>query len=405
MKKVLALIIAAMMIVSMIPVMAITTSAADVEGDWTTWRSAGGYEPPEEGEEEAYTPAPGFEYNDEGFHMTSANYANCTPFGTIQSKEPMSIKDGIYMELRVDQYAYAGEDGTADHWISFNLWDSAKIAPGNTDDYGSGWLSLCRTPGAGGAGSAQSFNSGTGLWKHHGDANITPEVDENGKEIYTFEVAYDGTNYTISICGVPVLGTADITSHLDSLNADGEFYVGVTFHTGATGTNLEATMLKFGTSAEDAEKPIGSDSQAPEENPIVIADIADSSTIEAGKPCMIFDANETSWGGKISTQHMTMEAQGNGAFKIMPTQVASFYMWSVKKSVSYEAADFPVVAILIEDPNEIFEAGVLRYCAGLNMTADDTYMLEYSIYDDNCKFYGEDGEFTLMIIDLKELLE
>ena len=43
MRKVLALIVAAMMIISMIPVMAITTSAADVEGDWTTYRAASEY--------------------------------------------------------------------------------------------------------------------------------------------------------------------------------------------------------------------------------------------------------------------------------------------------------------------------------------------------------------------------
>ena len=87
MKKVLALLIAAMMIVSMIPVMAITASAADVEGYWTTYRSATDYEEPEEDEEPAYKPAPGFEYTSEGFHMTTADYTSTTPFGTIQSKD------------------------------------------------------------------------------------------------------------------------------------------------------------------------------------------------------------------------------------------------------------------------------------------------------------------------------
>ena len=83
MKKVLALIVALMMIVSMIPVMAITTSAANVPGDWTTWRSAGGYKEPDEGEEPSYCPAPGYEYTDEGFHMTSADYTGHTPFGIM----------------------------------------------------------------------------------------------------------------------------------------------------------------------------------------------------------------------------------------------------------------------------------------------------------------------------------
>lgn len=62
MKKLIALVIAALMILSMIPVMAISTSAA-VEGMWTTYRGAGSYpalddEPPEDGEEVLYPPRP-----------------------------------------------------------------------------------------------------------------------------------------------------------------------------------------------------------------------------------------------------------------------------------------------------------------------------------------------------------
>ena len=79
MKKVLALIIAAMMIVSMIPVMAITTSAADVEGDWITYRSAAGYEEPEEDDEPSYTPAPGYEYTDEGCVVLQPDWTDITP--------------------------------------------------------------------------------------------------------------------------------------------------------------------------------------------------------------------------------------------------------------------------------------------------------------------------------------
>lgn len=405
MKKVLALIIAAMMIISMIPVMAITTSAADVEGDWITYRSAADYEEPEAGEEESYKPAPGYEYTDEGFHMISPDYTGTTPFGTIQSKEPVSIKDGVYMQLRIDDYGYGGENNSADHWISFHIWDSQKIAPGD-GNYGQGWVSLNRTPGAGGSGNSQSFNSTPGgLETWHGDVNITPELDDNGKEIYTFEIAYDGTNYTISICGVAVAGNgAAITDHLNSLNADGEFYIGVTFHSGVAGAKNEATILKFGTSAEEAETPIGSDSAEPEDNINVTAPLGDSSTVPEGQPAMIFDANETSWGGRPATQHLVVDAQGNGSFKLTPTQGAPFLQWSIKKSISWQAQDFPVVAFLIEDPNEVFEGGVLRYSAGLNMSADEVHKLDFSVWHDSSVIYGEDEQYALIVMDLKELL-
>ncbi len=412
MKKVLALIVALMMIVSMIPVMAITTSAAEVDGDWMTYRSAGGYKEPEPGEEESYTPAPGYEYTDEGFHMISADYTGCTPFGTIQSREPVSVKDGVYMELRVDQYPYGGEKGTDDHWICFSIWDSEKIAPGNTLDYGQGWLSLCRTPGEGGSGSAQSFNSGNtgnGIWQHHGDVTITPELDADGKEIYTFEVVWDGSNYNIAICGVAVQGAANIASHLNGINPDGEFYIGVTFHSGAANQPIEATMLKFGTSKETAETPVGGDSKEPEENVNVKAEIADSNSIEVNQPCLLLDAQESSSKtSSMGTQGMTLTAQGDNSYRIDVNQLPGFHQWPIKNSLSYQAADFPVVAVFYHDPNEIFESCTLRYAAGDVMTADDVHIFNFSIYDENYDnnvlIYDEDEYYKCVIIDLREYL-
>lgn len=417
MKKVLALIIAAMMIVSMIPVMAITTSAADVAGMWTTWRGASSYDEPEAGEEvEPPTPAPGYEYTNEGFHMISPDYSNCTPFGTIQTIDKVSIQDGVYMEIRIDDFSYGGKEegaanngyGAADNWIGFSIWDSQKIQPGDTA-HGQGWVGLTRHRAT---IEVESFVSNDVTFAGgHKTPNsvITPELDENGKEIYTFEIAFDGTNYTISICGVPVAGGTDISKHLNTLDPNGEFYIGVTFHSGVAGGVAEATILKYGTSEDDATVPQGTDSKEPEINERVVAEIADSSTVPAGQPALLFDANETSWNGKIATQDMELEAQGNGSFKILPSNPVGFHMWRIGTDYSYEAQDFPVIAVLIEDPNEIFEKCTLRYSAGKNMSADDVHILDFSIYDENYEgnvsYYGEDEEFTLMVIDLKALLD
>ncbi|MBE6585737.1 MAG: hypothetical protein E7645_04320 [Ruminococcaceae bacterium] len=408
MKKTLALIVAILMVVSMIPVMAVTTSAVDVQGDWVTYRFSGGYKEPAEGEELSYTPAPGYEYNDEGFHMTSADYTGTTPSGTIQSREKVSIKDGVYMELRIDQYPYGGEAGTADHWICFSIMDSQKLEPGNTTDgYGQGWQSLVRTPGNGGGGPFQSFVVGEGStgWQHQGNTTTTPTVDpETGKEIYTFEITYDGTNYTAAVCGVAANGSPAITKKLNELDPNGEFYIGVSFHAGVADAPLEATILKFGTSKETATVPMGSDSELPEENINVKAPIADSSSIETNKPCLRFDTTETSYSGKIPTSGLNLTAQGDNSFKVEPGVATCYFTWGMRNSLSYEASDFPVIGIFVQDPNELMDGGMIYYCAGKNMSADGAHIVDYSMYDDTTKVWGENGDYIFMLVDMRELL-
>ena len=58
MKKALSILMILLMIISTMPVMAIHSSAAEVMGDWTTYRASDGYNPPPEGEDPSYTPAP-----------------------------------------------------------------------------------------------------------------------------------------------------------------------------------------------------------------------------------------------------------------------------------------------------------------------------------------------------------
>ena len=73
MRKLIALIVAAVMLLTLIPVMALTSSAAEVEGMWTTYRHAGDYYDPEDlepGEEPpVYKPEAGYTYTDEGFKL------------------------------------------------------------------------------------------------------------------------------------------------------------------------------------------------------------------------------------------------------------------------------------------------------------------------------------------------
>lgn len=409
MKKTILMFLAVAMIMALLPTMAISSSAVDVPGDWVTYRGANHNDEPPPSEDNPCTPAPGYEYNDEGFHMISADYTGATPYGVFSSKEKVSVKDGVYMELRIDQYPYGGEKGTADHWISFAIWDSPIAAPGNTnpeDGYGQGWLGMCRTPGKGKSGPVMCFMqmySPTGSLGQ-GQANITPEVDENGKEIYTLDVDYDGSNYNISICGVPMPGAA-MTEKLNQLNADGEFYIGVVFHAGVANANIEATILKYGTSKETAEKPIGSDSKAPEENYLVTAPVADPSTVPQNKPCLLLDATESSCTNDFPTQDMFVTPQGNNSLKIEPFASIGYFMWGIKRPLSFEAKDFPIIAFMIEDPNSVVGSGSIRYSTGENMAADDVHIFDYSLFDEQlCTYYGEKGEYTYVLIDMREML-
>ena len=81
-KRIIAMLIAAIMVLSLVPVMAISTSAAN-EGMWTTYQSASAYEitdgtrPPESG----------YGYTDEGLTIVQPDWTGETPFVTVSSKE------------------------------------------------------------------------------------------------------------------------------------------------------------------------------------------------------------------------------------------------------------------------------------------------------------------------------
>ncbi len=220
MKKLIALVIAAVMVLSMVLVMTITTSAVDIEGDWVVYRSPEDYDVDLEAGE-FYKPAPGYEYTYEGFTTIPADYTNMTPFFTVQTREAQSLKDGIYLQFRVDEYSYEG----GDHWISFNLSDRANVQPGDIA-YGNNWLTLMRGAGNG-TTDCQSFvttqttEDGVGSFAHVGSTNPKIPMDDDGREIYTLEVEWTGSGYEVKVCGQLVAGNSTVSSKLMSFNENG----------------------------------------------------------------------------------------------------------------------------------------------------------------------------------------
>ena len=151
-KRIISLLISAIMLLTMLPVVTLTTEAANIEGDWTTYRTASEYDDPDaefdpDAEPSVYKPEAGYTYTDEGFTVVPADYKDTTPFMTVQSKEQQSLKDGIYLQFRIDDYSYNGGTG-ADQWICITLNTKTKVEPGNPE-FGGNWLTLIKGTGDG----------------------------------------------------------------------------------------------------------------------------------------------------------------------------------------------------------------------------------------------------------------
>ncbi len=406
MKRIISLTVAAVMILSLIPVMAVTASAAQADGSWDTLRRPADYFVDEEAGE-TYKPAPGYEYTAEGFTIVPADYTNQTVYFNIQTKDPQPVKEGIYLRFRVDDYCYAGPDNSADAWIGLSLWDSVNLQPGNTS-YGAGWVALLRGSGDG-SSTAQSFASTpssedvTGQFIHQGDVAFDVPMDD-GREIYTLEVQWTGAAYDIRINGVAVPGAAEgVTQLLEQQSPTGDLYVGISFHSTFAGGTGACTILAYGTSEATATVPVGDDSKDPEGNIVIFEDPIDPSTVPEGQPALLWDATKTSFRGDAYGAGASYTAQGDDSYHVKAVDANPNAMWHIKNTLTYMAEDFPVLAILTR--NFWGSGGSLYYCAGDVLAAQDSSSLTWSLYDDfNEEIQAENGDvYNLILIDLTDL--
>ena len=404
-KRIIALLLCALMILTMIPVMAISTSAAG-DGMWTTYRFASEYDDPDEEpdpneEPSVYKPEPGYTYTSEGFTIVPADYTDTTPSMSVVSKDKQNIKDGIYLQFRIDDYSYDGGTG-ADQWICLSLTTEEKVAPGSTN-YGGGWLTLIRGTGNGAGTSLPHLTDPAtedfgGTFNNKGSIAITAPLDDDGREIYTFEVTHNGTEYEMKVNGVVQPSATEATQLLDKLDANGDFYVGINVQAGVKNGTAALTILKYGTSEADATVPVGNDSKEPEENQMTIAPIEDASTIEANKPAILWTPETIKINGG---NNCTFTVLGDNTWRVNATDAAVFMNFSPKRKWSYAGEDFPVFGIMFR--NIWVDSGTLWYAAGDVMGAKDGCNYPVSIYDG--EFYGEDEEYVFVPWDMTDLWE
>ena len=405
-KRIIALIICAVMLLTMIPVALLSTGAADVEGDWTTYRFANEYDDPDEtlapGEDPPiYKPEAGYTYTDEGFSIVPADYKGFTPSMTVITKEKQSVKEGIYLQFRIDDYSYDGGTG-ADQWICLSLTTEEKVAPGSTS-YGGGWLTLIRGTGDGNAVSIPHLTDPKtedfgGTFVPGAQVSITAPMDDQGREIYTLEITWENNAYVIKVNGVEMTGSH--TALLEKLDPNGEFYVGINVQASVKDGTAALTILKYGTSEADATTPVGSDEKEPGDNLNEEVTIADPNTVEPNKPAILWTPDTYNI---KNGNNCTFTVLGDNTWRVEATETAVFFNWTPKRKWAYNAEDFPVFGIMVR--NIWVDGGTLWYAAGDVQSAQNDCQFPFSIYDGEVYEAADGTEYFYMLIDLDGMWE
>ena len=405
MKKTLSVVLAMVMLVSTLAVFAVPTAAADNDTMWDVFIPAKEYEPTFENPK----PLPGYHYTSDGFSTISPDYTNYKSKYTVASTEPQDLSGGYIFEVRIDEFAFAGENG-ADFWISFAIWSDSKIDQANTTGkYGHGWTNLLRGDATtvNKSENATTGDDGTKWDVYSTTGDIQPTV-KDGKQYLTLEIS---PNWDIKVCGVEV-STPATTEYLNKQFPDKTAYISVTMNTGVVNENSSCTITKAG---PNGEKPTGTASRQPEDKNREIAPIAPENTVEANKPAILFDGTLNASNKALPTGSGGVASVGEDgkSVHVVSNQTSVSLTFNVDDSISYDANDFPMIAMLVkdycacEDPADCYcdnEGGSLWYCAGDVWSADGQHVqiinnASASYFD----FVNDEEEFAaykLAIVDL-----
>ena len=357
MKRILSVLLASLMVLTFAVVLVVPTSAA-MEGDWDTSRSGSDYDE----DADSHCPEPGYHYDNKlGFVVDSPEYLK-TPFMQVHTKNPVNLKtpngDGEYsvsLKFTVLEYAYANEENI-DQWISICLNSQPMSTPGS-NQYGEGICILLRRNLSGvdlGVGKTQAetfYVDATGfagqkaknfaLITGNGFGLVQTEVpvNENGQEEYTFTVKHTETGYVLTVNNLTFGPDPYLNEILDNACADGA-YVCVNAQTGVPGGKVSIAINEW-----QGDIPVGDDSKEPEEDTRAVAPLAPSTDIPANAPAVLW-SSECRDHRKVEFSGATCEVLESGSVKVNIETVSPYVSFGVKSAVSYEAADFPIVAVL-----------------------------------------------------------
>ncbi len=405
MKKILSLAIALTMLLSLATFLAIP--AAAVDGEWLVVEGGSFYQPDYEDEDGLPNSICGYEYTDRGFHtIPTTAFEQGNPSVSVQSKNKFDLKEGIYMEVEIDDYTYAN-----DKWFGFHIWDSRGVAMGSNDPkYGAGIKTLIRpsnSPDGTKPGAVSSISWYYNGFTSGGSSTMAPDQNkttEAGQPILCLSVSWNGSSYVVDINGAAA-PAAIITFMNEKWGGnDSEAYIGLNAQNANKGGKVEFTITKFGTSKDNAIVPMGDDSAEPIDSSIPPAEIADPNTVEANKPAIFMT------GDKENTHVSGKPGAGNGAYSTINDEDFSIHVvgertgftgasYSVKKEVSYDIKDFPVAITLTrnfctcgnEDGScDAFESTNYYIMAGDTLGATDNFRTAVLDMSYNSYTIGED---------------
>lgn len=382
MKKLITMMLVLAMVISTMTLLAVPTSAEGVEGDWVTSRAADAYR---EGITD-YIPAAGYKYTTEGFQTISPDFTNCNPYVQAHTKNAYDLKainaDGngnaLSVEFVVTDYAYNGGNGAVDQWIAITLNSEPVVAQGNPA-YGSGLCILMRGSGNGSTlGQPHYVDKENNEFKpftengNRFEGTVNPTVDEeSGKETYTFSIKHDGTQYVMDLCGTTFSDPdGNFDRIVDEYCTDG-VYLGITLMTTIAETPASFVITEF-----QGEVPFGEDSEVPEANVNNFAELADSATVPAGQPAVKWDGNIEQC-EEIKISHADYTVKDNGIVSLKCNSDSAYISFNLKNSISYQASDFPIIAVLTKDCWA--DSGKFYYMAGKTLGATGDCLQDFII--------------------------
>ncbi len=361
MKKILSTLLVAAMLLSLVIVASVPAAAAD--GMWLAYATASDYAL----SDSERSSIPGYEYTDDGVRLIPADWEGQAPFATIQTRDTWNIQDGIYMQVRIDEFSYEA----ADKWVNFNIWSQPMTEPGVADaeTYGYGVQTLFRPEiDDKEAGTYKIVFNGKDSYTYYkegftrvpytdeekainNDIKIEAKQDENGCITIEFSLTYDGENYTLLCNGAPV--PAEINEYLKEAFPDGQAYVGFSMRNSEQGGTVGCTVTSFGANLDEATVPAGDDSREPVKYVNEVAEIASADTVPAGQPAIILTGdmiNSATGKAPSSTAGTTVKVNDDFTVHLVETKqnVASVYL-KVKNNVSYSVEDFPVAVVLTKN--------------------------------------------------------
>lgn len=455
MKKIIATVLATVMILSILATLAIVpaTAAEDKDtGDWAVYADPGAYK--DEGKEPLYVfddpttsemDIPSYEYTDKGFKVSgtyATEPADTKPRFQITTKEKQNLKKGVSLTVELDGYA----EGSHDRWVSFYIWDQPNPSQGNnTGKYGNGYACLNRFTIIQNFISSQGFYDGYNLMAQPGsetnpctwnmlDADVYGPTGEpvgvahnttsvEGVYTLTMDLVYDeGTNFYSLYIQDKQVGPAQTVNEFFQIQfPDGYGYVGFGLFNAVSNCTTTAVITEF-----NGEKPTGTDKADQLYNAEPLGPMIDTSTLDPEAPVLLFDAHNAK-GEFERTGYLPISDGTNiankydGSFRIYPkdSDHDTYFSMSPDNDWTYEASDYPYAVALfrnycncIVEGDEDFEcegrAGhtvkSVYYCAGKNSSPDGNYRLEEWPQEEEYEdFYG--NKYQLFMFDFSDFGE